>query len=100
MKLLDEEFMKRATPEDIKKQLAAGADVNARDKEGFTPLSYALRWSKDSKVVRALIKAGADVHVYVPAPPDFISVNEKMRAMQEEIEARFEAQEENREHTE
>ncbi|CAM5669180.1 ankyrin repeat domain-containing protein [Streptomyces fumanus] len=40
--------------------LARGAEVDARDEEGHTPLWYAVR-SMDADTVRALIAAGADV---------------------------------------
>ena len=85
MQLLDSTFMERATPEDIKKQLAAGADVNARDKEGFTPLSYAIRWSQDPKVVRALIQAGADIHAKTACPAEITNMWKEMRETQKRL---------------
>ena len=47
-KLIDKEFMKQATPEDVKKLLAEGADVNERHKEhGGTPLHFAVIFNKN-----------------------------------------------------
>ena len=39
--LCDEDFWKSATPEAVKAVLAGGADVNARTKDGWTPLHFA-----------------------------------------------------------
>ena len=44
----------------VKKMIAAGADVNARDNEGFTGLIYA-SGEGHTKILKALIAAGADV---------------------------------------
>jgi ankyrin repeat protein len=41
--------------------LLHGADVNAADPEGKTPLIYAAHHSKDGSVLTALLKAGADL---------------------------------------
>ena len=41
--------------------LARGADVNATDEDGFSPLTEALRWQHQD-TAEALISAGADVH--------------------------------------
>lgn len=38
----------------------AGANVNARDKDGQTPLHRAAWWSKTPAIVTALLDAGAD----------------------------------------
>ena len=63
MQLLDSEFMKQATLYDIGRQLAEGADVNARDKDGKSPLHEAAAASHDnSEVIKALIAAGADIN--------------------------------------
>jgi ankyrin repeat protein/outer membrane biosynthesis protein TonB len=41
--------------------ISAGADVNAADKNGMTPLIWAARWG-DPQRVEALVNAGADVN--------------------------------------
>ena len=42
--------------------IKAGADINAKDNNGDTPLMIACRWSNEKKV-RWLIKAGADFNI-------------------------------------
>lgn len=41
--------------------LAAGADPNARNRFGATPLHIAATWHTDAAMIRALIDSGADV---------------------------------------
>ena len=53
------EFFERATAEDVAHCLESGADVQARDKYGYSPLHFAARRSS-LEVVAALIAAGAD----------------------------------------
>ncbi len=40
--------------------LDAGADPNARDEDGRTPLHWAARWSGHAEAINALLAAGAD----------------------------------------
>lgn len=47
----------------INSLLACGADVNARDNEGWTPLMYAVRYQNSSSLVKMLIEKGAAVGV-------------------------------------
>ena len=44
----------------VEKLIAAGADPNAREKYGNTPLHWAARHSNNSAVVEKLIAGGAD----------------------------------------
>ena len=48
------------TPSVVKTLLDAGADPNARDEDGFTPLHVAAGHSKTPAVVKILLDAGAD----------------------------------------
>ena len=57
----------RGTTSDVEAELKAGADVNARDEGGMTPLIYAAGFNSDPLVVQALIKAGATVNARGPA---------------------------------
>lgn len=43
--------------------LAAGADPNARDRIGRTPLHYAVKMREGVKIVPVLIRAGADINL-------------------------------------
>ena len=55
-----EDFFKTATPERVTNCLEAGADPNARNEMGFTPLHVAAEYNKSPAVAAALLKAGAD----------------------------------------
>ncbi len=57
-----EGFFKRAGAADISRCLKAGADVNARDEYGWTPLHAAAIFSTSPAIVTVLVKAGADVN--------------------------------------
>jgi ankyrin repeat protein len=57
--------------EETKRLIAAGADVNARNTCGATPLMLVLlgssKWKEpDSEIIKALIEAGADVNARCP----------------------------------
>ena len=86
-KLIDKEFMKRATPEVVKKLLAEGADVNERDKKyGATPLLFAVLFNKNPKVIRVLIEAGADTSATCSDDIYHIPVGKEMEEIQEKYE--------------
>ena len=55
------EAAKTGNIEAVKQHLAAGADVNALDHEGNTPLFYAV-FNDQTKIIRLLIDKGADVN--------------------------------------
>jgi ankyrin repeat protein len=49
--------------EDVKRAISAGADVNARDEKGSTPLMYAAFSNKEPEgVIKVLLSAGADIN--------------------------------------
>ncbi|MDR1132881.1 MAG: ankyrin repeat domain-containing protein [Synergistaceae bacterium] len=54
---------KNGTAGKIEDALAAGANVNARDANGWTPLMYAARYNSRADAVSALIAAGADAGI-------------------------------------
>lgn len=51
----------RGSVDDVRRLVRAGADLNARDADGLTPLHRAAAWNPDPAVTRTLLGAGADV---------------------------------------
>ena len=54
-------FFRTATVEDVTSCIQAGADVNARDDAGRSPLHYAAQYSDDPTIVTVLVGAMAEV---------------------------------------
>ena len=52
------EAIEKGDIEAVKQHLAAGADVNAKDEEGWTPLHQA----ETKEIAELLISKGADIH--------------------------------------
>ena len=52
-------FDPNLTPEGVRAALDAGADLEARHKDGWTPLLYAARHNSNPEVVQVLLDAGA-----------------------------------------
>ena len=60
--LLSEAFWKTATVEDVNSAVAEGADVNARNFDGYTALLLAVGFNTDPDVIERLVELGADVN--------------------------------------
>lgn len=74
-------FFERASAADVSRCLRAGANVNARDAGGLTPLHFAAAKNKTA-VVDALLKAGADAGArdrIGRTPFDFAKKNSKLK---------------------
>ena len=54
-------FDPNLTPEGVRALLDAGADLEARDVYGWTPLMSAARSNENAEVVQLLLDAGADL---------------------------------------
>jgi len=50
------------SPEEIKRLISEGADVNVKDSSGMTPLMNVIMCGSNPEALSALIKAGADVN--------------------------------------
>jgi hypothetical protein len=59
-KLCDYKWWETATASDVQAELDAGADITARDKDGYTPLRWAALFGT-AEIVQLLITAGADI---------------------------------------
>ena len=55
-----ESALHSANPEILTALLEGGADPNARDEDGSTPLHRAAGYNKDPAIISVLLKAGAD----------------------------------------
>ena len=63
---LTTDFWRTATPEEVKQQFNAGADINARDASGEEALYKAVSWSRDPEVVALLLDMGAEMEAVEP----------------------------------
>ena len=55
-------FWESATLEDVRAELAGGANIRARAKDGETPLHFAARYASTPAIITTLVEAGADVN--------------------------------------
>ncbi len=58
------DVVKNGTAEDVQREIAGGADVNAADEDGWTPLMAAAGYNARPEVIQLLLKAGADVNAW------------------------------------
>ena len=69
-------------PEVLKALLEAGADVNAKNKDGVTPLMPAAGSNPNPEVLKALLEAGADAKAKNnegKTALDYARMNEKLK---------------------
>ena len=57
------ELAKTGTAQSIRNAISRGADINARDKDSWTPRMMASLSNKSPEVITAHLKAGADIKV-------------------------------------
>ena len=62
-RLLDREWMKRASPVEVEELLERGAALDARDKSGVTPLHFAAQQNMNPEATSLLLELGADPSV-------------------------------------
>lgn len=60
--LISADWWKKATLEDVKREIANGADVNAKDNGNFSVLMIASLNNENPEIIKILINAGADVN--------------------------------------
>ena len=71
----------------IRLLLASGADVNARDTKGDTPLMYAITGNSPGTWVDVLIKAGADMNAKNKAGASPLSASQRYPWLQAHLKA-------------
>jgi ankyrin repeat protein len=54
------QLVKTGTPQSVQAAISKGADVNAQNKGGLSPLMFAARYNQSPEVIMTLLKAGAD----------------------------------------
>ena len=59
---IGEDFWVRADLARVQRELSCGADVNAKNEHGATPLHYVAYRNDDAAVIEALLEAGADAN--------------------------------------
>ena len=61
-KYATENLLAARTPEQVKALINAGADVNAKGRDDWTPLMFAAMYSKNPEIIKILLDAGANVN--------------------------------------
>ena len=56
------ELVKTGSLEEVKRAIEAGANVNARDEIGMTPLMQAAWFNQNPEVIKVLLEAGAEIN--------------------------------------
>ena len=54
------QLVKTGTPQSVQAAISKGADINAQNKRGLSPLMFAARYNQSPEVIMTLLKAGAD----------------------------------------
>jgi ankyrin repeat protein len=80
----DEEFLelvKTGSFKEVNKAIQNGADVNAKDESGKTPMMYVAEYGESPEVLQLLIDAGADVQVQNKEGHDAFNYIERNEAL-------------------
>ena len=56
------ELVKTGTPQSVQGVIDKGADLNAQDNNGLTPLMYAAQKNQNPEMITALLNAGSDIN--------------------------------------
>ena len=62
-KLLEPDFWHTATPQDVSEALSKGAEAEACDDKGITPLHYAAGRGRQRESIELLLKQGMDINI-------------------------------------
>ena len=80
-------WWKTATVDDVETLVKSGADVNAQDEDGWTPLHSAAGLNRIPSVIGALVRLGADVNAEDPEGRTPLELAEQLDADPAIIEA-------------
>ena len=78
---LEPDYWNTATVADVKQKIANGENVNARTKDGWTPLHAAAAVNKNAEVLKTLINAGANLEARAKTGETFLDLMEQNEAL-------------------